>query len=226
MFTPFLSRQAVSLSFVDKVVVLVRRRGAKCLLERNPRVGDQCQNQGRQRDRRRHAGKGQRMNCEPVPPELFELDVERGLEEQPRQENIAQQGLRQVGCFEAMQQPQYKAGEDQGYRVGNARRCTAITTALATTKSKIRMVSVSIPVRYVRLSFVLGSHIHWLSIFVSTACSSSSRHPQTPLVCALAANAPATREYFCCALKSQSRRLYGMLFLHPHVKTCHHGNSR
>ena len=50
---------------------------------------------------------------------MFKLDVKRGLEEQPRQEDIEQQCLGQVGCFEGMQQPQHEAGEDQGHCVGN-----------------------------------------------------------------------------------------------------------
>ena len=59
------------------------------------------------------------MNGETVSPELFELDVKRGLEEQPWQEDAKQQRLGQVGRFEGMQQPQYDAGEDQGHGVRN-----------------------------------------------------------------------------------------------------------
>ena len=65
-------------------------------------VGDRRQNQGRQRDGRHHPGQGQRMNGEAVTPELFELDIKRGLEEQPRQEDVEQQRLGQVRRFEGM----------------------------------------------------------------------------------------------------------------------------
>ena len=59
------------------------------------------------------------MNGEAVTPELLELDVKGRLEEQPRQEDVEQQRLGQVGCFEGWQQPQQKAGEDQSHRVGH-----------------------------------------------------------------------------------------------------------
>ena len=50
---------------------------------------------------------------------MFKLDVKCGLEEQPRQKDVEHQRLGQVGCFEGMQQPQHKAGEDQRHRVRN-----------------------------------------------------------------------------------------------------------
>lgn len=86
----------------------------------------------------------------------LEINMERRIEEQSRQKDAEQQCLGQMRRFKGMQQPKHKAGENQGHRVGNGQgRCTAIPTAATTTKSKIKMISVSIPVPYLRPSLMV-----------------------------------------------------------------------
>jgi len=81
------------------------------------RIGHRCQDHGGEGSGCDDARYGQREDGQPVPPELFEIDVKSGLKEQTGEKNRVEEFLGEVGRFKGMRQAQKQSRHDQGHRV-------------------------------------------------------------------------------------------------------------